>query len=313
MRSFEERKAEIFRRSEQRLRLRKRRRRQLLGIGVPLACVVVCLTVLLPGRMEQEAADGASPQQWELAVDEAPVERLEPDNGMVSEESAYEGAEEYDCVPYEDEASASEERKQAQSGQTVVNRYGYANMSLVIPEGWEYEITQYSADIGGFGIVFYPVGERVGSLSLMYYDAWGVCGTGLEEQVKTVGGYEAWVGTYDGAPYWDFISLRYLPGNYVFLNRGADLWYGKYEEQIDSILASAVVAGGVMSYTEAEETALSWAEEQKTGVYQIVRSSFDAEEGIWEILLGAINNTGPDHMIHISPDGSVNEVVIPQP
>lgn len=197
-------------------------------------------------------------------------------------------------------------------GEVVSNSHGYANMSLAIPDGWEYEITEYSADTGNFGIVFRPEGEKVGSLSLIYYDGWAVCGTGLEEKMDFIGENEVVVGTYDGKDHWDYIHFRYMPGDYVFLNTGADGWYNEYEKEIDSILASAVVAEGVMSYTQAEEIALEWAQQLETGVYEVARYGFTMDDGVWEILLGAINNTGPDRQIHIFPDGTVREVQLPQ-
>lgn len=200
----------------------------------------------------------------------------------------------------------------AAQAERVSTSHGYANMSLVIPDGWEYEITEYSPDTGNFGIVFRPEGEQVGSLSLIYQNGWGVCGTGLEMETEYFGNYEAGVGTYDGGKYWNFISLRYLPGDYVFLNTGADVWYAQHEKEIEEILNSVVVADGIMSYTQAEEIALEWAEELETGVYEVARHRFTMVDGVWEILLGAINNTGPDHTIHIFPDSTVLEVQLPQ-
>lgn len=196
-------------------------------------------------------------------------------------------------------------------GHTVSNSHGYANMSLVLPNGWEYEITEYSPETGNFGIVFYPEGQQVGSLSLMYYDRWALCGTGFEEKMGFIEKREVGIGTYSGEEYWNYIRFRYMPGDYVFFNTGADGWYDQYEDQINSILASSVVAEGVMTYAQAEEIALSWAAEQGGGVYEVARSGFTMDNGAWEIFLGAINNTGPDHTIHIFPDGRILEVDMP--
>ena len=52
MRNFEERKAEIFRRSENRIIERKKKRRRIIALCVPLClCVAVLLTVYLPDLM----------------------------------------------------------------------------------------------------------------------------------------------------------------------------------------------------------------------------------------------------------------------
>lgn len=198
------------------------------------------------------------------------------------------------------------------AGEKVSNSHGYANMCLTIPDGWEYEITEYSSETGNFGIVFRPEGETVGSLSLMYYDGWALTGTGFEEKMDFIADREVGVGTYVGQAHWNYIRLRYMPGDYVFFNTGADIWYDQYADDIEKIIGSAVVAEGVMTYTQAEDIALSWAEEQPCGVYEVARSGFQMNDGVWEVYLGALNNTGPDRMIHIFPDGSVKEVVLPQ-
>ena len=196
--------------------------------------------------------------------------------------------------------------------EAVYNSHGYANMRLTIPDGWEYEITEYSLETGNFGIVFRPEGERVGSLSLMYFDGWALTGEGFEEEMDFIAEQEVGVGTYTGQKHWSYIRFRYMPGDYVFFNTGADIWYDQYAEEIERIIGSAVVAEGIMTYTEAEQIALAWGEVQTCGVYEVARSGFYMDTGAWEILLGAINNTGEDHLIHIFPDGTVKEVVIPQ-
>ena len=210
---------------------------------------------------------------------------------------------------------AQEQQSQTElpvDGEVVRNSYGYANMRLTIPDGWEYEITEYSQDTGTFGIVFRPEGEQVGSLSLMYFDAWAMVGTGIAEKMDFIGECEVGIGTYSGQVCWNYIRLRYMPGDYVFFNTGADIWYDQYAEDIEKIIESAVVAEGIMTYARAEEIALAWGEEQPYGVYQVVNTGFYMDDGAWEILLGAINNTATDHLIRIFPDGSVKEVVLPQ-
>ncbi len=209
---------------------------------------------------------------------------------------------------------AQEQQSQTElpvDGEVVRNSHGYANMRLTIPDGWEYEITEYSQETGTFGIVFRPEGERVGSLSLMYFDAWALIGTGFEEKMDFIGEREVGIGTYSGQVYWNYIRFRYMPGDYIFYNTGADGWYDQYEDQINSILESAVIAEDIMTYAQAVQTALSWADEQKVGVYEVSRSGFTMDNGVWEIFLAAINNTGPDHTIHIFPDGRICEVDMP--
>ena len=62
MKELSEYKAEIFRRSEERIRARKRRRMAALGIGVPLClCAVVTLTLLTSGGFLQ-SKNSAAPE-----------------------------------------------------------------------------------------------------------------------------------------------------------------------------------------------------------------------------------------------------------
>lgn len=115
MRNFEERKAEIFRRSQARIRLRKKRQKQLLGIGVPLVCAVLCLTALWPKGSEDEAVEELYVQQTDAVPEDMPAQMQEPAYEKGAEESAYECTGPCDCTTgavCEDEIpSASEKRK----------------------------------------------------------------------------------------------------------------------------------------------------------------------------------------------------------
>ena len=53
-----------------------------------------------------------------------------------------------------------------------------------------------------------------------------------------LGGYEAWMGTYDNRSVWDFICLRGLPGDYVIMNEGGEKWWKEYGEDAMQILAT---------------------------------------------------------------------------
>lgn len=76
MRNFDERKQEILRRAEERIRRRKKRRKQLLGIGIPLTGLIVCLALLLPAGT---AARKPAAFQ-EFAMDAAPTMPEIPEN-----------------------------------------------------------------------------------------------------------------------------------------------------------------------------------------------------------------------------------------
>lgn len=123
---------------------------------------------------------------------------------------------------------------------------GDAGISLMIPDDWEYEIKEpvegYPEE---FGIVFWPEGQTEGKLSLMYYSAWGVCGTGLEEIKIILGEYSAYQGTYNNKDVWDFICLTDTKGRFVALNEGADIWWEEYGTEAMCILSTLQISEDV--------------------------------------------------------------------
>ena len=126
----------------------------------------------------------------------------------------------------------------------VTSSRGMRSISLQIPEGWEYAISKSEDD--GFGICFWPEGQTEGIISIMYYSAWGVCGTGLEEVKITLGEYSAYQGTYDNKEVWDFICLRIdnTQGYYVALNEGAEGWWEEYGTEAMNILSTVEITEG---------------------------------------------------------------------
>ena len=111
------------------------------------------------------------------------------------------------------------------------------------------------------------------------YNAFGVCGTGLEQEEITVGGYSAWKGTYDNKKHWDHISLRNTPGSYVIMNEGADKWLGEYETELMQILDTINVAEGYISEGEAIEIAKKAIDVK----YDEIRARFDSTNGFWRL------------------------------
>ena len=79
----------------------------------------------------------------------------------------------------------------------------------------------------------------------MYYDLFGVCGTGLEvTETWLPGGLTASAGYYDGSENWSYMALdipvpdESTPNASVVAERlGAD-WYGEYEDEVLGILGS---------------------------------------------------------------------------
>lgn len=133
-----------------------------------------------------------------------------------------------DAVAYDSGDSASDTTRVSAS-------HGEHTLSISIPEGWEYEIKEYSDESSSFGIYFWPEGETEGKLSFLYYDAWGVCGTGLESETIEIGGYEASQGNYNGG-IWEFICFQKGPGWCVIKNDAAYAWLGKHIDEAMEII-----------------------------------------------------------------------------
>ena len=73
MRNFEERKAEVFRRSEDRIKERKRKRNRILALCIPLCLVVTVWSVgVLPSLFAQKGNDAECEDDGSLYGDKAP-------------------------------------------------------------------------------------------------------------------------------------------------------------------------------------------------------------------------------------------------
>ena len=114
-------------------------------------------------------------------------------------------------------------QEDAEETNRVSVSHGERILSINIPEGWEHDIREYSDEYSGFGINFWPEGENEGKVSFLYYDVWGVCGTGLKSEKIEIAGYEASQGNYDGG-IWEFISFRKEPGWCVIQHSGTNTY-----------------------------------------------------------------------------------------
>ena len=179
---------------------------------------------------------------------------------------------------------------------------GYANISLSIPGGWEHE-AEFMMDSVDFGIAFWPAGRSEGKIRVRYYDAFGVCGTGLEQEKIRLGNYEAWKGTYDNHKVWDFISLIGTPGYYVIENEGAGKWWDEYGDEAMQILNTLIVGDGFISQDEA----IAIAKEKVTVEYNQTWTSYDSENGLWTVTFGK-GYPGGDQTVTITCEGKVTDI-----
>lgn len=180
---------------------------------------------------------------------------------------------------------------------------GYANIFLAISDGWEFE-TEDGEDSNSFCIAFWPAERSEGKIRVLYYDAFGVCGTGLEQEKIILGNYEARKGTYDDHKVWDFIRLIGTPGDYVIMNEGASRWWDEYGDEAMGILNTLVVGDGVISEAEA----IAIAEREATVEYNQVSTFYNSETGFWTVSLYKEYTAGGDQVITITCEGKVIDI-----
>lgn len=124
----------------------------------------------------------------------------------------------------------------------------YANISLKLLEGWEYDTFEgdkESAPEGEdpyFGIEIWPCGHSDGKIAVEFCPYFGVCGTGLKTEKTVIGDYEGTMGIYDNSEIWSFIILNGEPQrDYVILNDGTEEWWSDYEDEAMAILDTLLV------------------------------------------------------------------------
>lgn len=111
---------------------------------------------------------------------------------------------------------------------------------------------------GLYGIQFFPENITEGYITLAYIDDFGVCGTGLAEETRTIAGKPANIGTYDNHNYWDFITFRDDYTGVVALTYAVENWWENYSEQVLEILNTltfdtSVKEGGAYIYSAESE------------------------------------------------------------
>ena len=134
---------------------------------------------------------------------------------------------------------------QETKGTTVTQPGPYGSITLTIPDGWEYHECFAGDDAlfgSSYGIQICPVGQK-GCVEIGYSDAFGVCGTGLEEKHETVAGADANIGYYDGSKIWSYVVFRGDNEKIVAETWDVDAWWNldatnllTYGDQVMQIL-----------------------------------------------------------------------------
>ncbi|HBA49349.1 MAG TPA: hypothetical protein DCZ91_16455 [Lachnospiraceae bacterium] len=192
----------------------------------------------------------------------------------------------------------------------------YGEISIMLPDGWKYEtFPMDSGELisGDYGIHFYPEGVAEGFVELVYIDFFGVCGTGLAQENAEIAGSPASIGTYDGHPYWDFVSFREQNDGVVALTYQVEDWWDAYGDSVTEILDTLTFdrdkkEGGAYVYKGESEN-------QEIGLYlslknvsvagaTLIFNQFDAEAPTGEL------QDGDDFILERYRDGNWEEVPV---
>lgn len=151
-------------------------------------------------------------------------------------------------------------------GETASQGGPYGRISISVPEGWAYEKWSYGEDSldsgrpmnGDYGILFYPEGVEEGYIEVSYAGFFGVCGTGLKSEERTIAGKKASVGTYDDGEHWDFITFQEEYEGVVAMTFSVDSWWKEYDGQVFDILDTLSFSpkereGGAYIYSQESE------------------------------------------------------------
>lgn len=156
----------------------------------------------------------------------------------------------------ETDEGATQTNTQEVKGTTITQPGPYGSITLTIPDGWEYHECSAGDDAlfgSSYGIQICPVGQK-GCVEIGYSDAFGVCGTGLEEKHETVAGADANIGYYDGSKIWSYVVFRGDNEKIVAETWDVDAWWNldatnllTYGEQVMQILDT-------LQYDASEQT-----------------------------------------------------------
>ena len=180
---------------------------------------------------------------------------------------------------------------------------GYANIALTLKEGWEYDIAD-EPDTKEFSVNIYPAGQKDNKLRIAYFNGFGVCGTGLEQEEIKLGEYDAWMGTYDNNKVWDFISIKDTFGDYAILNEGGEKWWSEYGDEAMQILATIKVGDGYVS----EAGAVQVAKDKANSTDADPKVEFDYEKHVWRVTLSGKYTDGEDTFV-IDVRGNIVEII----
>lgn len=210
------------------------------------------------------------------------------------------------------EAKETEDEEKAEL-EKVSQAGPFGKITLTKINGFTFEpceIDSGKLNNGSYGIKFYPIDADKGCVELVYFEPFGVCGTGLEEEIVRLSGDDATIGTYDEHKCWDFIAFSGKNENLVASTYEVDGWWDEYKDQVSIILDSIVYEpdnkeGGAFlfndeSYIEEYAVQFSLKNIRSTGATAVFEKYDDIKTD--ELLYG------PEYKLEYDNNGSWEEV-----
>lgn len=136
----------------------------------------------------------------------------------------------------------------------------YGEISLNLPNGWSCQICPPEDEelpFGLYGIRLRPDTQETGWLDLVYTENFGVCGTGLSTEHRTIAGDDAEIGTYDEHNYWDYIAFAGINDGIVAQSDAE--WMSDVKDEAMEILDTMrfdpnITAGAAYIYSSEAES-----------------------------------------------------------
>ncbi len=190
----------------------------------------------------------------------------------------------------------------------VSYEYKYASMSIRVPEGWDYTVSEYTENCYSFGITVFPEHKPDAKITLMYYPGmFAVCGTGLTEEKTTLSGFEANKGFYDGGQIWDFIAAD----EYALVNQMPTATFLMYRDDIELMIGSVVIGEGVINRAEAIKIAVEALPDVEPSH---AVGDFDYAGGIWTVrFYNDSSFTSYSRCVDVDHVGNVVKIYLAEP
>ena len=194
------------------------------------------------------------------------------------------------------------------TGETAEYTSGYVDITMTIPEGWQWESVQ-DKSMNTEGIRFRKTDDKAVSFELLCWrGGYGICGTGVtSEELTLSGGQMVWQHTEENnGNLWLNLSFEKTPGDYVCAPVGTltkETW-DSCRDEVLAILGTAQFGRDAMT----EQEAIDVAKTQYDGPYNEAYGRYDIKTGVWTVTF--VEGQRPTASIDIKPDGTAGPLAL---